>query len=107
MENKKKKIKVLIIGIIFIVLIGGIVFYLTSHLTKTTICKGNLDMITTEKVEVISSDEKVKETISGSCAYRSYGSMRFCRHYSCSGSNPFCQAVHQQNGESHRKIEIL
>ena len=62
MENKKKKIKVLIIGIIFIVLIGGIVFYLTSHLTKTTICKGNLDMITTEKVEVISSDEKVKET---------------------------------------------
>ena len=31
----------------------------------------------------------------------------FCRHYSCSGSNPFCQAVHQQNGESHRKIEIL
>lgn len=27
--------------------------------------------------------------------------------YSCSGSNPFCQAVHQQNGESHRKIEIL
>ena len=61
MENKKKKIKV-IIGIIFIVLIGGIVFYLTSHLTKTTICKGNLDMITTEKVEVISSDEKVKET---------------------------------------------
>ena len=51
--------------------------------------------------------EKVKETISGSCAYRSYGSMRFCRHYSCSGSNPFCQAVHQQNGESHRKIEIL
>lgn len=62
MENKKKKIKVLIIGIIFIVLIGGIVFYLASHLTKTTICKGNLDMITTEKVEVISSDEKVKET---------------------------------------------
>ena len=62
MENKKKKIKVLIIGIIFIVLVGGIVFYLTSHLTKTTICKGNLDMITTEKVEVISSDEKVKET---------------------------------------------
>ena len=37
----------------------------------------------------------------------SLGSMRFCRHYSCSGSNPFCQAVHQQNGESHRKIEIL
>ena len=29
---------------------------------KITICKGKLDMITTEEVEVISSDEKVKET---------------------------------------------
>ena len=61
MENKKKLIA-LVIGIILIILIGGLVFYLTSHLTKTTICKGKLDMITTEEVEVISSDEKVKET---------------------------------------------
>ena len=73
MENKKKLIA-LVIGIILIILVGELVFYLTSHLTKTTICKGKLDMITTEEVEVISSDEKVKETISGSCAYRSYGS---------------------------------
>lgn len=62
MENKKKKLTALIIGIILIILVGGFVFYLTSHLTKTTICKGKLDMITTEKVEIISSDEKVKET---------------------------------------------
>lgn len=61
MENKKKLIA-LVIGIILIILVGGLVFYLTSHLTKTTICKGKLDMITTEEVEVISSDEKVKET---------------------------------------------
>ena len=53
MENKKKLIA-LVIGIILIILVGGLVFYLTSHLTKTT--------ITTEEVEVISSDEKVKET---------------------------------------------
>ena len=52
----------LVIGIILIILVGGLVFYLTSHLTKTTICKGKLDMITTEEVEIISSDEKVKET---------------------------------------------
>ena len=56
MENKKKLIA-LVIGIILIILVGGLVFYLTSHLTKTTICKGKLDMITTEEVEVISSDE--------------------------------------------------
>ena len=62
MENKKKKLIALIIGIILVILVGRLVFYLTSHLTKTTICKGKLDMITTEKVEVISSDEKVKET---------------------------------------------
>ena len=62
MENKKKKLIALVIGIILIILVGGLVFYLTSHLTKTTICKGKLDMITTEEVEVISSDEKVKET---------------------------------------------
>ena len=61
MENKKKLIA-LVIGIILIILVSGLVFYLTSHLTKTTICKGKLDMITTEEVEVISSDEKVKET---------------------------------------------
>ena len=61
MENKKKLIA-LVIGIILIILVGGLVFYLTSHLTKTTIWKGKLDMITTEEVEVISSDEKVKET---------------------------------------------
>ncbi len=60
MENKKKLIA-LVIGII-IILVGRLVLYLTSHLTKTTICKGKLDMITTEEVEVISSDEKVKET---------------------------------------------
>ena len=59
MENKKKLIA-LVIGIILIILVSGLVFYLTSHLTKTTICKGKLDMITTEEVEVISSDEKVK-----------------------------------------------
>ena len=53
MENKKKLIA-LVIGIILIILVGGLVFYLTSHLTKTTICKGKLDMITTEEVEVIS-----------------------------------------------------
>ena len=40
MENKKKLIA-LVIGIILIILVGGLVFYLTSHLTKTTICKGN------------------------------------------------------------------
>ena len=62
MENKKKKLIALVIGIILIILVGGLVFYLTSHLTKTTICKGKLDMITTEEVEIISSDEKVKET---------------------------------------------
>ena len=62
MENKKKKLIALVIGIILIILVGGLVFYLTSHLTKTTICKGKLDMITTEEVEVISGDEKVKET---------------------------------------------
>ena len=61
MENKKKLIA-LVVGIILIILVGWLVFYLTSHLTKTTICKGKLDMITTEEVEVISSDEKVKET---------------------------------------------
>lgn len=61
MENKKKLIA-LVIGIILIILVGGLVFYLTSHLTKTTICKGKLDMITDEEVEVISSDDKVKET---------------------------------------------
>lgn len=59
MENKKKK---LIIGLILIIILGAIVFYLTGHLTKTTICKGTLDMITDEEVEVISSDDKVKET---------------------------------------------
>ena len=58
MENKKKLIA-LVIGIILIILVGGLVFYLTSHLTKTTICKGKLDMITTEEVEVISSDDKL------------------------------------------------
>ena len=58
MENKKKKLIALVIGIILIILVGGLVFYLTSHLTKTTICKGKLDMITTEEVEIISSDEK-------------------------------------------------
>ena len=42
MENKKKLIA-LVIGIILIILVGGLVFYLTSHLTKTTICKGKLD----------------------------------------------------------------
>ena len=52
MENKKKKL----------IILGAIVFYLTGHLTKTTICKGTLDMITDEEVEVISSDDKVKET---------------------------------------------
>ena len=62
MENKKKKLIALVIGIILIILVGGLVFYLTSHLTKTTICKGKLDMITTEEVKIISSDEKVKET---------------------------------------------
>lgn len=62
MENKKKKLIALVIGIILIILVGGLVFYLTSHLTKTTICKGKLDMITTEEVEIISSDDKVKET---------------------------------------------
>lgn len=62
MENKKKKLIALVIGIILIILVGGLVFYLTGHLTKTTICKGKLDMITTEEVEIISSDEKVKET---------------------------------------------
>ena len=46
MENKKKKLIALVIGIILIILVGGLVFYLTSHLTKTTICKGKLDMIT-------------------------------------------------------------
>ena len=45
MENKKKK---LIIGLILIIILGAIVFYLTGHLTKTTICKGTLDMITDE-----------------------------------------------------------
>ena len=59
MENKKKK---LIIGLILIIILGAIVFYLTGHLTKTTICNGTLDMITDEEVEVISSDDKVKET---------------------------------------------
>lgn len=62
MENKKKKLIALVIGIILIILVGGLVFYLTGHLTKTTICKGTLDMITDEEVEVISSDDKVKET---------------------------------------------
>ena len=61
MENKKKKLIALVIGIILIILVGGLVFYLTSHLTKTTICKGKLDMITTEEVEIISSDEKLKK----------------------------------------------
>ena len=34
MENKKKLIA-LVIGIILIILVGGLVFYLTSHLTET------------------------------------------------------------------------
>ena len=67
MENKKKKLIALVIGIILIILVGGLVFYLTSHLTKTTICKGKLDMITTEEVEIISSDEKIKETKTQLC----------------------------------------
>ena len=45
MENKKKK---LIIGLILIIILGAIVFYLTGHLTKTTIFKGTLDLITDE-----------------------------------------------------------
>ena len=31
MENKKKKLIALVIGIILIILVGGLVFYLTSH----------------------------------------------------------------------------
>lgn len=34
MENKKKKLIALVIGIILIILVGGLVFYLTSHLIE-------------------------------------------------------------------------
>ena len=40
MENKKKLIA-LVIGIILIILVGGLVFYLTSHLTKQRFVKEN------------------------------------------------------------------